>query len=205
MQVILRHAKQERESGQNGATASHTVPLTDIARTHLEPSPHASVTRTAATPHHKPRPQLSPTDVAPSATTTAMQFAQQPNVNTASPSTATTQHQRPLASSLSGHDQSIRAGPLGAPPVPRPYSLLSDTSMTASLSLDDMAAREQERAAQRRRRGDVDRVLQIFDEVDAHFASLQAMSKRRAPTATTTTPMSARSLEPMTTTATTRH
>lgn len=61
--------------------------------------------------------------------------------------------------------------------------------MTASLSLDDLAAREEKRAAQRRRRGDVDRVLQIFDEVDAHFASLRGPLNRQAPAvATTTTP-----------------
>nr|UMO78933.1 hypothetical protein [Pandoravirus belohorizontensis] len=68
-----------------------------------------------------------------------------------------------------------------------PFSFLSTTAMTASLSLDDLAAREEKRAAQRRRRGDVDRVLQIFDEVDAHFASLRGPPDRQAPTATTAT------------------
>lgn len=59
--------------------------------------------------------------------------------------------------------------------------------MTASLSLDDLAAREERRAAQRRRRGDVDRVLQIFDEVDAHFASLQDLAHQRVSATTTAT------------------
>lgn len=70
-----------------------------------------------------------------------------------------------------------------------PFSFLSTTAMTASLSLDDLAAREEKRAAQRRRRGDVDRVLQIFDEVDAHFASLRGPLDRQARMVATTTTM----------------
>lgn len=72
-------------------------------------------------------------------------------------------------------------------PASIPLSFLSSTSMTASLSLDDLAAQEEKRATQRRRRGDVDRVLQIFDQVDAHFAALQDMAGRRPSAASTST------------------
>lgn len=184
MQVILRHAKQEYEVGRNCTSPSHSAASTDAAHTHLESLSCAPVPRPAATtaaPRHSPRPLAHTT---PTPTTTSMQFTRQPGADAPSPSPSALQHS---IGSFSAYGQDAHGGSLTTPPTPRPFSFLSDTSMTASLSLDDLAAREQERAVQRRRRGDVDRVLQIFDEVDAHFASLETMTKQRTLTSTTTT------------------
>nr|UMO79473.1 hypothetical protein [Pandoravirus aubagnensis] len=184
MQVILWHAKQEYSVKHNCTSPSHSAASTDAAYTHHEPMSCTPILQSTATTTASRNSPMLLAGAPPTSATLAMQSARQPEADATLPSPSMSQHS---IGSFSAYGQNAHGGSLTTPPTPGPFSFLSDTSMTASLSLDDLAAREQERAVQRRRRGDVDRVLQIFDEVDAHFASLQTMAKQRALASTTTT------------------
>nr|UDO47839.1 hypothetical protein [Pandoravirus massiliensis] len=78
-----------------------------------------------------------------------------------------------------------------------PFSSPLTTSMSASLGVDNLIMQKQGRETQRRRRGDADRVLEIFDQVDAHFASLEAATKQQQRVATTTTTTTEKTSSPL--------
>ncbi|AVK74658.1 hypothetical protein pqer_cds_236 [Pandoravirus quercus] len=178
MQVIRWHATQERVDRQSrNSTSSTPTPLTTMPSAGPLSTSFADALVPAAAPHDHSRLPTH-TESAPTA-----HFARRPEPPVMSLLSAPPLPV-PTAPSLPAVDEPCPGSP--QLPAHNPFSFLSTTSMTASLSLDDLAAREERRAAQRRRRGDVDRVLQIFDEVDAHFASLQDLAHQRASATTTT-------------------
>ncbi|AGO83793.1 hypothetical protein psal_cds_244 [Pandoravirus salinus] len=177
MHVIRWHATHGRANRQIRADAPSTT--TPIAHTLSEEALGDSVVPAAAMRDHSKSPVH----------TELVGTAQFARLTEPPPSPfLSTKPQLPTQMAATSPLAVIDEPSLRSPPLPAQglLSLLSATSMTASFSLDDLEAREERRAAQRRRRGDVDRVLQIFEEVDAHFDSLQNLARHCALKTTTT-------------------